>query len=116
MVPTEMLAEQHDESLQQMIGDNANIALLTSSIKGNKRQEILEKVKRNEVDIIIGTHSLIQEEVQFSNLGLIIIDEQHRFGVTQRKTLREKGISPDVLFMTATPIPRTLAITAFAAM
>lgn len=113
MVPTEILAEQHDESLQQMIGDNANIALLTSSIKGKKRQEILEKIKRNEVDIIIGTHSLIQEEVQFSNLGLIIIDEQHRFGVKQRKTLREKGLSPDVLFMTATPIPRTLAITAF---
>src|SRR5690625_2903033 len=113
MVPTEILAEQHDESLQQMIGDNANIALLTSSIKGKKRQEILEKIKRNEVDIIIGTHSLIQEEVQFSNLGLIIIDEQHRFGVTQRKTLREKGLSRDVLFMTATSITLTLAIKSF---
>src|SRR5699024_8024061 len=86
---------------------------LTSSVKGKKRQEILDQIIENEVDIVIGTHSLIQEEVQFHRLGLIIIDEQHRFGVKQRKTLREKGLTPDVLFMTATPIPRTLAITAF---
>lgn len=113
MVPTEILAEQHYESLRTMLDEDVSITLLTSSIKGKKRQEILTQIKENDVDIVIGTHSLIQEEVQFHNLGLIIIDEQHRFGVRQRKTLREKGLSPDVLFMTATPIPRTLAITAF---
>lgn len=113
MVPTEILAEQHYESLQSMLGNEVKLALLTSSVKGKKRQEILDQIIENEVDIVIGTHSLIQEEVQFHRLGLIIIDEQHRFGVKQRKTLREKGLTPDVLFMTATPIPRTLAITAF---
>ena len=113
MVPTEILAEQHYESLQQMLGENTRLALLTSSVKGKRRTEILASIEQHEVDIIIGTHSLIQEEVQFNRLGLIVIDEQHRFGVQQRKTLREKGLSPDVLFMTATPIPRTLAITAF---
>src|SRR5699024_7680430 len=80
---------------------------------GKKRREILRQLEYNEIQIVIGTHSLIQEEVQFHRLGLIIIDEQHRFGVNQRKMLREKGFEPDVLFMTATPIPRTLAITAF---
>lgn len=113
MVPTEILAEQHYESLQDMLGDKVRLALLTSSIKGKKRKEILAKMEQNEVDIVIGTHSLIQDEIIFHKLGLIIIDEQHRFGVKQRKTLREKGLDPDVLFMTATPIPRTLAITAF---
>src|SRR5699024_6560910 len=99
MVPTEILAEQHYESLQSMLGDEVTIALLTSSIKGKKRQEILNQIAENEIDIVISTHSLIQEEVQFHRLGLIIIDEQHRFGVKQRKTLREKGLTPDVLFM-----------------
>ena len=113
MVPTEILAEQHYESLQQMLGENTRLALLTSSVKGKRRKEILASIDQHEVDIVIGTHSLIQEEVLFHKLGLIIIDEQHRFGVKQRKTLREKGLAPDVLFMTATPIPRTLAITAF---
>lgn len=113
MVPTEILAEQHFESLQQMLGDHIQIALLTSSVKGKKRKELLTQIEQQEVDIVIGTHSLIQEEVNFHQLGFIIIDEQHRFGVQQRKTLREKGLAPDVLFMTATPIPRTLAITAF---
>lgn len=113
MVPTEILAEQHYESLVAMLGDAVNITLLTSSIKGKKRTEILEKIAEQKVDIVIGTHSLIQEEVKFAQLGFVVIDEQHRFGVKQRQTLREKGLSPDVLFMTATPIPRTLAITAF---
>lgn len=112
MVPTEILAEQHYESLQQLFRDDINLALLTSSIKGKKREQILEQIKNNEIDVVIGTHSLIQEEVIFNRLGLVIIDEQHRFGVEQRKALREKGLHPDVLFMTATPIPRTLAITA----
>lgn len=113
MVPTEILAEQHFESLQQMLGEEVRIALLTSSVKGTKRKELLTKISEQAIDIVIGTHSLIQEDVEFRELGLIIIDEQHRFGVKQRKTLREKGLAPDVLFMTATPIPRTLAITAF---
>lgn len=112
MVPTEILAEQHYESLQQMFPEDVRISLLTSSVKGKKREQILEEIKNNDVDIVIGTHSLIQEEVLFHQLGLVIIDEQHRFGVEQRKALREKGLHPDVLFMTATPIPRTLAITA----
>src|SRR5699024_2244280 len=110
------LAEQHYESLQSMLGDEVTIALLTSSIKGKKRQEILDQIAENEIDIVIGTHSLIQEEVQFHRLGLIIIDEQHRFGVKQRKTLREKGLKPDLLCMIATPIPHILAITEFGEM
>src|SRR5699024_8593640 len=113
MVPTEILAEQHFHALTSMFEGKIHIGLLTSSIKGKKRREILRQLEYNEIQIVIGTHSLIQEEVQFHRLGLIIIDEQHRFGVNQRKMLREKGLQPDVLFMTATPIPRTLAITTF---
>lgn len=113
MVPTEILAEQHHESLQDLFGDKAEVVLLTGSVKGKRRKEVVEKIANHEADIIIGTHALIQDEVIFSDLGLAIIDEQHRFGVEQRRTLRDKGLMPDVLFMTATPIPRTLAITAF---
>jgi ATP-dependent DNA helicase RecG len=114
MVPTEILAEQHVQSLKETMASFAlRVELLTSSIKGKKRKELLEKLASGEIDIIVGTHSLIQDEVSFSNLGLVITDEQHRFGVEQRRVLREKGEHPDVLFMTATPIPRTLAITAF---
>lgn len=113
MVPTEILAEQHFQSLQQMFGDRAEIALLTGSVKGKKRRELTEKIENQKIDIVIGTHALIQGDVFFKNLGLVIVDEQHRFGVEQRRVLRDKGLHPDVLFMTATPIPRTLAITAF---
>lgn len=113
MVPTEILAEQHYQSMKDMFENHAEVVLLTGSIKGKKRKEILEKIKNGTADIIIGTHALIQEEVIFKELGLVVIDEQHRFGVGQRRTLRDKGLFPDVLFMTATPIPRTLAITAF---
>ncbi|MDQ0217116.1 ATP-dependent DNA helicase RecG [Peribacillus cavernae] len=117
MVPTEILAEQHGASLQAML-DPAGLktALLTSSVKGKKRRELLHALQDGEIDILIGTHALIQAEVNFNNLGLVITDEQHRFGVEQRRVLREKGESPDVLFMTATPIPRTLAITVFGEM
>lgn len=117
MVPTEILADQHASSLKEMLAPlGVKCELLTSSIKGKRRREILEELKNGEIDILIGTHALIQEEVVFKNLGLVITDEQHRFGVNQRRVLREKGESPDVLFMTATPIPRTLAITAFGEM
>lgn len=113
MVPTEILAEQHFASMKTLLGDEVNAALLTSSVKGKKRAEILSGLKDGSIQIVIGTHSLIQEEVKFNRLGLVIIDEQHRFGVEQRRLLFEKGEAPNVLHMTATPIPRTLAITAF---
>jgi ATP-dependent DNA helicase RecG len=117
MVPTEILAEQHAHSLKQMLAPfQINCDLLTSSVKGKRRREILEDLASGKVDILIGTHALIQEEVTFNRLGFVITDEQHRFGVEQRRILREKGESPDVLFMTATPIPRTLAITVFGEM
>ncbi|MGE7601838.1 ATP-dependent DNA helicase RecG [Peribacillus sp. NPDC097675] len=117
MVPTEILAEQHTQSLTAMLEPvGVKVALLTSSVKGKKRRELLEKLETGELDLLIGTHALIQDEVNFRNLGLVITDEQHRFGVEQRRILREKGGNPDVLFMTATPIPRTLAITVFGEM
>lgn len=117
MVPTEILAQQHYQSLAELLHSfEVNVALLTGSTKTKERQQILTDLKSGELDIIIGTHALIQDEVDFVHLGLVITDEQHRFGVNQRKVLREKGYKPDVLFMTATPIPRTLAITAYGEM
>lgn len=117
MVPTEILAEQHADSLKTMLEPfEIRCELLTSSVKGKRRRELLQHLKNGEIDILIGTHALIQDEVEFQNLGLVITDEQHRFGVEQRRVLREKGENPDVLFMTATPIPRTLAITVFGEM
>lgn len=117
MVPTEILAEQHAESLIELFKPfGIACELLTSSVKGKRRKEILSRLEGGEIQILIGTHALIQEEVEFQKLGLVITDEQHRFGVEQRRILREKGESPDVLFMTATPIPRTLAITVFGEM
>lgn len=112
MVPTEILAEQHFESLSQLFPE-LRIALLTGSMKAAQRRETLVAIELGQVDMVIGTHALIQDGVQYHHLGLVIVDEQHRFGVTQRRILREKGDNPDVLMMTATPIPRTLAITAF---
>ena len=100
MVPTEILAEQH-------------LDLLTGGMKAVERRETLAAIESGQVDMVVGTHALIQEGVVYHRLGLVIIDEQHRFGVDQRRILREKGNNPDVLMMTATPIPRTLAITAF---
>jgi ATP-dependent DNA helicase RecG len=117
MVPTEILAEQHSQSLTQLLEPfGVKAALLTSSVKGKRRREMLEQLKQGDIDVLIGTHALIQDEVDFQRLGLVITDEQHRFGVEQRRVLREKGENPDVLFMTATPIPRTLAITVFGEM
>ncbi|WP_419151457.1 ATP-dependent DNA helicase RecG [Aeribacillus alveayuensis] len=117
MVPTEILAEQHADSLSSLFAKlPVEVALLTSSIKGKKRTQLLQRLEKGEVHIIVGTHALIQDDVHFHQLGLVITDEQHRFGVEQRRVLREKGEYPDVLFMTATPIPRTLAITTFGEM
>ncbi|WP_430610805.1 ATP-dependent DNA helicase RecG [Enterococcus sp. DIV0876] len=117
MVPTEILAQQHLESLNQLFDPlEVRTALLTGSTKTKERRAILAELAAGEIDIVVGTHALIQEGVEFAHLGLVITDEQHRFGVNQRKVLREKGYSPDVLFMTATPIPRTLAITAYGEM
>ena len=112
MVPTEILAEQHFESLGQLFPE-LKLALLTGSMKVAERREILLAIETGKVDMVIGTHALIQDSVRYHRLGLVIVDEQHRFGVAQRRILREKGDNPDVLMMTATPIPRTLAITAF---
>lgn len=112
MVPTEILAEQHLQSLTSLF-PSLRILLLTGSLKAAERRKRLELIQTGQVDLIVGTHALIQEGVRFHDLGLVIIDEQHRFGVAQRRILREKGQNPDVLMMTATPIPRTLAITAF---
>ncbi|MCJ1907211.1 ATP-dependent DNA helicase RecG [Planococcus ruber] len=117
MAPTEILAEQHANTLAQWFEPfGLNIALLTGSVKGKKRQLILESLAAGEIHILIGTHALIQPDVRFRKLGLVITDEQHRFGVDQRRVLKDKGYNPDVLFMTATPIPRTLAISAFGEM
>ncbi|MBI5974574.1 ATP-dependent DNA helicase RecG [Staphylococcus canis] len=116
MVPTEILAEQHADSLVELFGDRMNVGLLTGSVKGKKRALLLEQLAQGHIDCLIGTHALIQDDVTFHNVGLVITDEQHRFGVQQRQKLREKGALSNVLFMTATPIPRTLAISVFGEM
>ncbi|HWL12235.1 MAG TPA: ATP-dependent DNA helicase RecG, partial [Ureibacillus sp.] len=117
MAPTEILAEQHAESLKAWFDPmGVKVALLSGSTKVKERRLLLEQLHNGEIDILIGTHALIQPDVIFKNLGFVITDEQHRFGVEQRRILRDKGMNPDVLFMTATPIPRTLAITAFGEM
>ncbi len=114
MVPTEILAEQHMRSLQKLFEPfGISVALLTGSVNGRKRKDLLASLQMGMIDIVVGTHALIQEDVFFRQLGLVVTDEQHRFGVNQRSVLRRKGYNPDVLTMTATPIPRTLAITAF---
>lgn len=114
MAPTEILAKQHyDEALKIFDGIDIKIELLTSSVTKKKKEAILKALENNEIDLIIGTQSLIQDNVVFSNLGLVITDEQHRFGVNQRNNLKDKAISPDVLSMSATPIPRTYALTIY---
>lgn len=115
MVPTEILAEQHFETLRKLF-PNLSIVLLTSGMKKAAKTAVLAAIADGSVHIIVGTHALIQESVTYHHLGLVITDEQHRFGVNQRRMFREKGENPDVLMMTATPIPRTLTITAFGEM
>lgn len=115
MAPTEILAEQHLATLRQQLGDlPVRVELLTGIVTGKQRREILEATARGEVDILVGTHALIEPTVQFLNLGLAVVDEQHRFGVKQRAALWEKNTQPPhILVMTATPIPRTLAMTVY---
>ena len=111
MAPTSILATQHLESFETILSKyNIKCELLLGSTTKKKKEDILERLKNGEIDIIIGTHSLLEENVVFKNLGLVITDEQHRFGVRQRSTIASKGKNPDVLVMTATPIPRTLAL------
>lgn len=113
MAPTEILATQHYESLKEEFkGYNISCELLVGSLKNREKEKILKDLKTGEIDILIGTHALIEDDVEFDNLALVITDEQHRFGVRQRNTLNRKGlgINPDILVMTATPIPRTLAL------
>ena len=112
MAPTEILAEQHYLSIKEYCECvNIDCNIITSNTPKKEKEIILNKLKSGETQFIIGTHSLIQDKVLFNNLGLIIIDEQHRFGVEHRKLLVDKGLNPEVLAMTATPIPRTLSIT-----
>ena len=109
MAPTEVLAEQHYRTFKRLIkGFKVNIGFLISQRKKKEKNELIDKIRNHKIDIIIGTHALIQESVVFKKLGLVIIDEQHKFGVIQRDILSKKGQNPDVLIMTATPIPRTL--------
>lgn len=106
MVPTEILAEQHMRSLHKLFEPfGISVGLLTGSTTGKKRKELLAALQMGLLDIVVGTHALIQEDVYFRQLGLVVTDEQHRFGVNQRSVLRRKGYNPDVLTMTATPIP-----------
>jgi ATP-dependent DNA helicase RecG len=114
MVPTELLAEQHFSNIQKVLAPAGyKVALLTSGLKRSDRDEILSAVTRGETHLVVGTHALIQEQVDFKDLGLVVIDEQHRFGVLQRRELRKKGFHPDLLVMTATPIPRSLSMTLY---
>ncbi|NMB98474.1 MAG: DEAD/DEAH box helicase, partial [Clostridiaceae bacterium] len=110
MVPTGILAEQHYQSITNMLkGFDIRVGLLTGNVKGKEKTKILQQIRNGDVDIIIGTHALIQDAVEYHNIGLVITDEQHRFGVRQRLLLSQKGENPHILVMTATPIPRTLA-------
>ena len=114
MAPTEILATQHFSNLKDIFKDfNLNMALLTGSIPKKEKDLIYEELKNGDIDIIVGTHALIQEDVTYHNLGLVITDEQHRFGVNQRANLQNKGQKPDTLYMSATPIPRTYALTIY---
>ena len=118
MVPTEILAQQHYEKIKlqchKVTGEKIEIALLTGSLTAKDKENILKRIKSGEIDLVIGTHALLEGNVEFKSLGLVVIDEQHRFGVAQRAKLPQKAKHPDVLIMTATPIPRTLAITLYA--
>ncbi|MBQ1186454.1 MAG: ATP-dependent DNA helicase RecG [Clostridia bacterium] len=111
MAPTEILAEQHFKTFVKTLeGANINVALLTGSLTKKKKDELKARLESGEIDIVIGTHAILTDNVYFKNLGLVITDEQHRFGVKQRAALKDKGNAPHILVMSATPIPRTLAL------
>ncbi len=109
MAPTEILAKQHFENFKKIL-PSLNVGLLTSSVKKKEKDEVLLKLEKGETDVVVGTHALIQDNVKFHKLGMIVADEQHRFGVVQRQKLIEKGDNPHIVVMTATPIPRTLSL------
>jgi ATP-dependent DNA helicase RecG len=114
MAPTEILAEQHARNIRRWLaGKTYRVELLTGSMRAKEKREIQDAIAAGDVDLVVGTHALIQEAVQFKKLGLVVIDEQHRFGVMQRAEIRRRGMNPDVLVMTATPIPRSLAMTVY---
>ncbi len=114
MVPTEILANQHYLTISKLLSESGiKISLLIGSNKSKKKKEIIESIKNHEVDLVIGTHAIIQDNIEFSKLGLVVIDEQHRFGVSQRMQLISKSITPDIIVTTATPIPRTLSMTVY---
>lgn len=114
MAPTEILATQHYENVKKLLSNtNINIALLLGTTKKKEKETIYKDLKNGKIDLLIGTHALLSDKVSFKNLGLVITDEQHRFGVTQRESLRNKGALPDILYMSATPIPRTYALTIY---
>ena len=114
MVPTEILAKQHFENISKLFKSlNINIEILLGKTKKKDKEKIYEELKSGRINLLIGTHSLLNEKVEFNNLGLVITDEQHRFGVVQRENLRTKGKLPDILYMSATPIPRTYALTIY---
>lgn len=114
MAPTDILARQHYKTLTSLLkGFPCEVGLLVSGLTNKEKKEIKEKIKNHEIDIVVGTHALIQDDVLFDNLGLVVIDEQHRFGVVQRNKLRKKGTNVDFLLMSATPIPRTMALSIF---
>ena len=111
MAPTAILAKQHLENFRNILQNfNIKCELLVSGMPKKQKEDILTKLKEGKIDIIIGTHALLEDNVEFKNLGFVVTDEQHRFGVRQRAKLNNKGTNPDVLVMTATPIPRTLAL------
>lgn len=113
LVPTEILAKQHFTSMKDYLPDSVRIEVLYSSLSSSQKRNILERLRNNEIDVLIGTHSIIQDDVRFYNCGLVVADEQHRFGVEQRRMLSDKGEKVDFLLMSATPIPRTLAAVLF---
>lgn len=114
MAPTEILATQHFNNIKDILKvTNVRVELLTGSVNKKDKLAMYKELKEGNIDIIIGTHALIQDEVEYNNLGLVVTDEQHRFGVNQRANLKNKGIKPDVLYMSATPIPRTYALTIY---
>ena len=114
MAPTKILATQHYENIKKIFSKyNINVSFLVGNLKAKEKKKVYENLVNGDIDVIIGTHALFTEEVRYKNLGLVITDEQHRFGVNQRASLKNKGVVPDILYMSATPIPRTYALTIY---